>query len=121
MKSLYLDFDLSISQIEELTDSKWKHTSIVKALEKMGISKATALSRTKYGEKVAYGKIVPHPQEQKIIKIMLSMRKKGISFEKIAQYLNENKIRSKLGLTWSRKIVKLVVDREQNKRKEISA
>ena len=118
MRVLYLDFDLSISQIEELTEYEWKQTSIIKALKEMGISKATKSSHAKYGEKVVCGDIVPHPREQKIIKTIMDMREKGLSFAKVALCLNQKKIRGKLGSTWSPKTVRDVVVREQKRRKE---
>ena len=120
LRKLYLDFDLNMREIVELTDSRWSRTAVVEALKLHGISKANALSRTKYGEQVVKGEIVPHPRERKVIDLMLRLMDEGQTPYKISKYLNDKGIKGKLGGCWDKSTVRTVIQRERAKKASLA-
>ena len=68
----------------------------------------------KFGEKLVGGKRVPHKEEQKVIKRIITLRNKGLSFRSIANYLNEKKVPSKLGGKWNKTPLGDIINRNQN-------
>lgn len=58
--------------------------------------------RCPYGYKIEYGKLVIKKDEAEVIKLIFTMReKKKLSMNKIAKYLNDNNILTKMGKTWT--------------------
>ena len=113
LRKLYIDMDLSSYQIAEM--SGWSRTSISDALRILDLSKETKKAPNfKYGEKLVGGKRVPHKEEQKVIKKIITLRNKGLSFRAIANYLNEKKVPSKLGGKWNKTTVGDIINRNQN-------
>ena len=105
--------DLSSYQIAEV--SGWSRTSISDALRILDLSKETKKApNLKFGEKLVGGKRVPHKEEQKVIKRIITLRNKGLSFRAIANYLNEKKIPSKLGGKWNKTPLGDIINRNQN-------
>ncbi len=113
LRKLYIEMDLSSYQIAEV--SGWSRTSISDALRILDLSKETKKApNLKYGEKLVGGKRVPHKEEQKVIKKIITLRNKGLSFRAIANYLNEKKVPSKLGGKWNKTTVGDIINRNQN-------
>lgn len=115
LRKLYIELDLSSYQISEV--SGWSRTSISDALRILDISKKVKKApNLKFGEKLVGGKRVPHKEEQKVIKKIITLRNKGLSFRAIANYLNEKKVPSKLGGKWNKTTVGDIINR--NKKQE---
>ena len=113
LRKLYLDMDFSSYQISEF--SGWSRTSISDALRDLEISKdARKGPLPKYGEKIEGEKRVPHQGEQKVIKQMLSLRNKGLSFAAIATQLNKKKTPTKRGGNWNKSTIKDIINRNLN-------
>ena len=70
--------------------------------------------RVKYGHRIVKGQLVPHQEEQKIIKMILEQSKNGNSQRKIAKTLNEKGIKSKKGGLWEKSVVAAIIKREIN-------
>ena len=105
--------DLTTYQIAEV--SSWSRPSICQALKILGLSKENKRApHLKFGEKLVGGKRVPHKEEQKVIKKIITLRNKGLSFRAIANYLNKKKIPSKLGGKWNKTTVGDIINRNQN-------
>ena len=112
MRKLYLDFDLSMREIAELSGSLWPRTSIVEALKLHGIHHPTTPSRRlKYGERVVKGKIVSHPREQKILALMRSLANEGRTPYGVAKYLNLQGLKGKRGGKWDKNTVRAILER----------
>ena len=113
LRKLYLEMDLSSYQIAEV--SGWSRSSISDALRILDLSKETKKApNLKFGERLVGGKRVPHKEEQKVIKKIITLRSKGLSFRAIANYLNEKKVPSKLGGKWNKTTVGDIINRNQN-------
>lgn len=113
LRKLYLEMDLSSYQIAEITE--WSRTSISDALRILDLSKETKKApNLKFGEKLVGGKRVPHKEELKVIKKIITLRNKGLSFRAIANYLNEKKVPSKLGGKWNKTTVGDIINRNKN-------
>ena len=65
-----------------------------------------------YGMKKEGAKYVVHKGEQKVIKKMLTLRNKGLSYISIAEKLNEENIPSKLGKNWNKSTIADIIKRE---------
>mgnify|MGYP000675153125 CR=1 FL=1 len=105
--------DLSSYQITEV--SGWSRTSISDALRILALFKETRKApNLKFGEKLVGGKRVPHKEEQKVIKKIITLRDKGLSLRAIANYLNEKKVPSKLDGKWNKTTVGDIINRNQN-------
>lgn len=116
LRKLYLEEDLSSYQIAEI--SGWSKTNITQALRKLGIAKEQRRGpQPQFGMKVEASRHVPHQGEQRIIKKMVALRSKGLSFRAIANHLNEKKIPSKQGGQWNKTTVADIIRREQSQEK----
>ena len=62
-------------------------------------------------------KLVGMDDEQKVIRIICDKREEGLSYHRIAKYLNEQQIASKRGGIWYAETVKTVYQSVQNKKK----
>ena len=117
LRKLYLEKDLSSYEIHKKTG--WSRTSISDALRALGVKKETRKSPALcYGEKFIGNKRVPHKGEQKTISKMIELRKQCYSYKRIAEYLNDKSIPTKLGGSWYPSTVKDIVKRELKKRED---
>ena len=113
MRTLYTDFNLSAKEISEFTGFRWARTTIVEALKLNGISNKNIVSHTnRYGKRVVRGEIRLHPQEQKVIGLMLELADQGKTPSQISRYLNGRGIKSKFGGSWDRGTVRAIIKRE---------
>ena len=113
LRKLYIERDLTSYQIAEM--SGWSRTSISDALRILDLSKETKKApNLKFGEKLVGSKRVPHKEEQKVIKKIITLRGKGLSLRAISNYLNENKVPSKLGGKWNKTTVGDIINRNRN-------
>lgn len=111
LRKLYIEMDLSSYQISEI--SGWSRTSISDAMRTLEIEKNGRKGpMPQYGMKKEGAKHVVHKGEQKIIKKMLTLRNKGLSYISIAEKLNEENIPSKLGKKWNKSTVADIIKRE---------
>lgn len=77
------------------------HSVINRALVQFGIKKIGQRSGwVEYGWKFKLGRRVPHRRQQIIIEQMYRMRRRGWTFQRIAQKLNERKISAPAGDKW---------------------
>ncbi len=113
LRKLYVDQELSATQIEEISDYNWPKTTIIEVLKKNSITRKRLPSRIKFGEKFISGKCIPHKKEQKVIQKILQLRRKAMSFRAIADYLNQKGIPSKLGMNWNKTTIADIVSREE--------
>jgi hypothetical protein len=67
-----------------------------------------------YGSCVLDGKVVPNPVEIKVIRRIIALRKKGMSFNAIKKWLNSQKVPSKTGRSWSDKTVASILRKHQS-------
>lgn len=115
LRKLDIEMDLSSYQISEF--SGWSRTSISDALRELDIKKDTKKGPLpQYGMKKEGTTHVVHKGEQKVISKMLSLRDTGISFDAIANKLNEENIPSKSGCQWNKSTVKEIIKREQKRK-----
>ena len=113
LRTLHTDFNLSAKEISELTGFRWARTTIVEALKLNGISNKNIVPHTnRYGERVIGGEVRLHPQEQKVIGLMLELADQGKTPSQISRYLNGRGIKSKFGGSWDRGTVRTIVKRE---------
>jgi DNA invertase Pin-like site-specific DNA recombinase len=70
-----------------------------------------AYGAPKFGQVAVDGQLIPDENEQTIIETIRKHRKSGKSYAKIAQYLNENELKSKQGKDWTAKVVMDVLKR----------
>lgn len=119
LRKVYLDLDLSIREIVELTGSAWLKTSVVDAIKTHNLSseKSIKLLRSKYGYKIVRGQTLSNEKEQKVIKLIMKLHGEGQSFRQIAKHLNDKKVKSKKGGTWDKSVVSSIVKREQEESK----
>lgn len=111
LRKLYIEMDLSSYQISEI--SGWSRTSISDAIRTLEIEKDGRKGpMPQYGMKKEGATHVVHKGEQKIIKKMLTLRNKGLSYISIAEKLNEENIPSKLGKKWNKSTVADIIKRE---------
>ena len=113
LKLLYLDFDLSIREIVELTESQWSKSAITRALGKHSISKEKKASHAQYGQQIVQGIPISKAKKQRVVQLMLARRKAGDSLAQIARHLNDKKIKSHSGSTWSPATIQRIIKREQ--------
>ena len=114
LRQLYMEMDLSSYQISEI--SGWSRTSISDALRELDIKKETRKGPLpQYGMRKEGTTHVVHKGEQKIIGQMLSLRDAGLSFDAIANKLNEENIPSKSRGRWNKSTVKEIIKREQKR------
>jgi hypothetical protein len=115
LRQLYMEMDFSSYRISEI--SGWSRTSISDALRQLDIKKNTRQSPLpQYGMKKNGTTHVVHKGEQKIIGKMLSLRDAGLSFDAIANKLNEENIPSKSGGQWNKSTVKEIIRRIQKRK-----
>lgn len=111
LRKLYIEMDLSSYQISEI--SGWSRTSISDAMRSLEIEKDGRKGpMPQYGMKKEGTKHVVHKGEQKVIKKMLTLRNKGLSYISIAEKLNEENIPSKLGKNWNKSTIADIIKRE---------
>mgnify|MGYP000510021020 CR=1 FL=1 len=115
LRKLYLDLNLSVREIVELTDSGWSKTSIVEAIKAYDLLKENPkkMIRLKYGYKIVKGQIKPIKKELEVIKLIKKLHNGGHSIRQIAIYLNNKKIKSKRGGNWDKSVVSAIVKREK--------
>ena len=113
LRKLYTDLGLSSRQIEEITESQWPRDTVLAALRKHEIARHTTGSfAKKYGQKKVSGFLQDHRKEQKVIHEILSLRKSGNGFKKIASILNKQGISAPKGGKWCFQTVRRVIVRE---------
>lgn len=64
-----------------------------------------------YGFNVLDGQLVVDPKETKVIRKIMAMHSKGVSFNAIAKSLTQDKIPSKTGRKWSDKTIAAIIRR----------
>jgi biotin operon repressor len=80
-------------------------------LRKDGLSPLSK-SQLAYGERLFKGKLVPHLGERKVILQMAELRRQGLSYEKIAKWINENHIPTKNRVgKWDRRTIYEILKR----------
>ena len=62
-----------------------------------------------FGFDLEKGQLVPNPEEIGTVKVMVGMRRKGASYQKIAEHLKRGKVAAKNGGKWHPKTVMGVV------------
>ncbi len=67
-----------------------------------------------YGYRLQGKKLVPQPTEQAVIKEIFKIRKRELSYQTIADYLNDHGIMSKMNRKWHAKTVMMIVRREKH-------
>ena len=88
-------------------------------LRKHGITKKALKfnpreSTYSFGKRNIKGYPVDHLGERRIIEIMVRLRKEGLSYEKIARYLNEQGFPTKKGKSiWYVKVVAQILNRQK--------
>jgi len=110
-----LDSGLSIRAIAmKIGRSK---TYVVKHLKLLGMYQKgrRSIKQVPYGMCLKAGKLIEHPQQQKIIQLIINLENSGFNNEKIALALNAQGLRSKNGVKWQRWTVKNILDRENSK------
>jgi DNA invertase Pin-like site-specific DNA recombinase len=94
--------------------SQWEREIIVeRTTDTMQSLKASGkvYSRPVMGFDAIDGKLVPNDAEQALIARISSLRADGLSFGKIADQLNADKVPTKRGGTWASMTVKKILDR----------
>lgn len=110
-----MEIDFSSYQISKI--SECSRTSIKDVLSEMDIKKETRKGPLPQYEMKEEGTThVVHKGEQKIIGQMLSLRNTGLSFDAVANKLNENNTPSKSGRQWNKSTVKEIIKREQKRK-----
>jgi len=116
LRKLYLDFDLPMSKISEITGwSKTVVSDFFKREKTIKLGKKS--SQPQYGERMVGGIRLPHQGEQKVILKILNFRYTGSSYRQIAKSLNASGICAKHGGLWSKTTVQQIFKREQEKQK----
>ena len=114
LQKLFLDWGLSSSQIEELTDLAWPKSTIKTVLSKYHIKREKAkrlTSHPKYGQKIVAGFRVPHRGEQATLQKMLKLRKAGHTFQKRANALNGQGLTNRSDGKWLPRFVATLIKR----------
>ena len=114
LRKLAIDFRLTPSRIELMTDFQWPKDTVFEALKKNGIKRQgpQISSRKKFGVKIVQGLYFPNQKEQKIIKEMLALREQGNTFDGIANLFNLRGISGSQGGKWSAATVRAIIKRE---------
>jgi len=113
-----VDFDLSMSQIAEI--SWFSKASIVEVLQSQNVQKKGRLrSPPKFGELINFSRERrPNKREQKIIRQMKAMRENGASFNQITKWLTSSGVPTKAGGAWHHFTVSEILKREMNKKEQ---
>lgn len=111
LRNLYVEYGLTGQQISEITEGQWSRPSVIGTLKKLGIKRPKLSSTTKYGEKNAGCKRVPHLGELRVIQRVCQMREGGLLFHQIAKTLNEGGVPSRLGDSWGAGMVEKIYRR----------
>ena len=77
-------------------------------------AKGERVGHAPYGYTYKNKKLVPVKKELEIVALILQHREKGLSYHKIARYLNDRKITSKRGGIWYAETVKTVFQNSGN-------
>ncbi|MFZ8934382.1 MAG: recombinase family protein [Bacteriovoracaceae bacterium] len=98
-----------------LTENSWPKTLIVEAIHTFKISKENRPknNRLRYGQRKIKWRIVPHLEEQKVIKKILNLKDEGYSQRYIATYLNLKKVKTKRNGLWDKSVIGEIIKREQ--------
>ncbi|RLA68165.1 MAG: hypothetical protein DRQ88_00760 [Epsilonproteobacteria bacterium] len=114
-RKLYIDHDLSIREIESITESAWSKTTIIETMQEREITKISSSksNRLRFGERKVQGLIVPHLEEQKVIQKIIGLKNQGYSLRKITKLLMEKNIKSKRGGQWDKSVIRDILKREQ--------
>lgn len=64
-----------------------------------------------YGWRIVNGQLVPHKGEQEIIAKLAELRQTGMSYGTLANWLNENGVKTKNGGKWDRPTVYKILKR----------
>ena len=59
-------------------------------------------------------KLVKNPYEQKVLRKINNLRDKGLSYQKIADFLNRNNHPTKMGKKWNRNGVYFLLQTDRN-------
>lgn len=70
-----------------------------------------------YGYCIIRGKLVPHPKEQEVIKVVLSLRAKGQTLMSIAEELNVRKIKPRSASKWDHSTIRSILNRNKTNKK----
>jgi Recombinase len=121
---------LSLREIQKRLDVP--KTTIRETLIKDGIARRASSKRQKethekpegmrsgvtpFGHTYLEGKLVVDPHEYKIVLEILRLWKSGKSMRGIACYLNDKKIRTRQGKSWSHFVINSIIQREQKLKK----
>lgn len=68
---------------------------------------------TSYGYCYLDGQLVSDPKEQQVIRRIVEMRKNGMSYRSIAEFLNRQGTPTRHGKTWRHVVVKEIYERER--------
>lgn len=110
LKQKYHQERLSARQIAVLI--RCSHSVVNSALIRFGIKKlAQSSGWIEYGWKLKFGRRVPHRRQQIIIRQISNMRKRGWTYQRIAQKLNDRKIPAPQGLIWYSSTISKILKR----------
>lgn len=76
--------------------------------------KRTIWGAIPYGYNVLDGKIVVDPKEIKVVRKILDLHQKDMSFNAISRWLSSQKIQTKLNKKWSDKTVASIIRKHKN-------
>jgi hypothetical protein len=90
-------------------------TAIKDRIREMGAERPEGVpilrGQVPYGWRMVNGQLVVHKGEQELITKMVELRQTGLSYGKIAHWLNENGIKTKNGAKWDRPIIYKILRR----------
>ncbi len=116
LRKLYLELDLSSYQISEFTG--WSRTAISDALRLLDIKKDKRKGpNAAFGMKKEGTTYVVHKGEKKVIKMILTLREKGLPFPQIAIDLNNKNYKTKMNKSWTKVSVREVYIKHSKKDK----
>ena len=120
--SLYVKKKLSTRQIAQTVGVS--KTTVLKQLKESNVSTNLKINSKKYAPSTPpYGfkrthdsQLAINKSELKICRIIVQLRKKGLSFNGIAQELNKGKLKTRKGtLSWQRYSIKNIFERWKDK------
>ena len=117
LHDLYVQKGLSLKQMAALfASSKCLVRSALRKFDipirSVGIQQRPNSYNLPYGKKMAFGEVVDHPEEQKIIKLIVELHKAGSSNQAIAKHLDSRSIPTKKkNKGWNRETVRQILIR----------
>ena len=119
----YIEKGLSVRQIAAqkissktaVLDALKRHNIPVRAPGNYTKNRKTIIER--FGFRKVDGKLVPHPDESKVIERIIKLRQQGVGSSKIAKIFNEEGVPTKTGKKWHDKTILIIHRRETQKTK----